>query len=147
MAASPHRNLLMFEELTGLRSAKNVVLVTTMWDKLNLEYQHEGDEREKGLKTKYWNTMIDHDAAVERFLNNSDSAWRIINNIVDRNKKAVLQFQEERVDRKKSLKETSAAQALHQDLNRMIERRNKKMQDPTRRSNSSGSTLGAQEPE
>jgi hypothetical protein len=38
MAAAPHRNLLMFSELTGPRSAKNVVLVTTMWDKLIPEF-------------------------------------------------------------------------------------------------------------
>jgi len=150
MAAAPHRNLLMFAELTGPRSAKNVVLVTTMWDTLNPTCQNEGVEREKGLKTKYWNTMIYHGAAAERFLNNSDSAWRIINNIVDRNKndeKPVLQFQEERVDRKKTLKETGAGQALYQDLNRLIERQNKTMQVSTTWSNSSGSTLGAQEPE
>jgi len=101
----------MFEKLTGPRSAKNVVLATTLWDKLT--EPDEGDNREKGLKEEYWNGMIDHGAAVERFLNTSDSAWGIIDNIVNKNEqKATLLFQEERVDQKKSFMETSARQAL-----------------------------------
>jgi len=85
MAGSPQQNLHMFEKLTGSRSAKNVVLATTMWDEINPKLD-DGDKRETGLKEKYWNTMIRDGAAVERSPNTSDSACRIVDNITERNK-------------------------------------------------------------
>jgi hypothetical protein len=110
-----------------------------------------GNEREKGLKEEYWNFMIYHGATVERFLNTSDSAWSIIDNVVKRNKndqKAVLLFQQEMIDQKKSLSATSAGRALSRDLDRLVERQNKAMQESTMWSSSSGSvTLSAQESE
>jgi hypothetical protein len=106
----------MFKELTGSGGAKNVVLATTMWDKLSRDVN--GDEQETGLKEKYWNAMIDEGAAIERFLNTSDSAWRIVDNMVQKNvPKAGLLFQEERVDQKKDFAETSARRALYRKPN------------------------------
>jgi hypothetical protein len=80
MSGTPQRNLHMFEELTGSGGAENVVLVTTMWDRLS--GFDDGDERETGLKEEYWNAMIDEGAAVERFFNTSDSAWSLVDNMV-----------------------------------------------------------------
>ena len=110
----------MFEKLTGSRSAKNVVLATTMWDKLYGD--DDGDKREMGLKEEYWNAMIDQGATVERFLNTSESAWSIVNNMVKKNvPKAALLFQEERVDQKKHFAKTSALQALYRKPNSLAE--------------------------
>jgi hypothetical protein len=126
MSATPHRNLFMFAELTGPRAAENVVLATTMWDKLHPKLDN-GSKREQCLKEEYWNVMIHHGATVERFLNTSNSAWSIVDNVFNRNEndqKTALQFQEERVDRKKRLKETSAAKALSRDIDRLVQRQN-----------------------
>ena len=148
MSATPHRNLLMFAELTGPGSAKNIVLVTTMWDKLHPQFD-DGHKREKGLEKKYWNVMIHHGATVERFLNTSDSAWSIVDNVVKRNKsdqKAMLLIQEEMIKQKKFLPATSAGKALYRDPNKLAEEKNKALQEFTMCSSSSGSvTLGAQE--
>jgi hypothetical protein len=111
MGSTPHRNLRMFEELTGPGSAKNVVLITTMWD--TGQSTALGKEREKRLEVEYWKVMIDRGATIQRFLNQSDSAWKIINNIVTNNEKTALTFQEERVDRNQPLKETGAGKALY----------------------------------
>ena len=148
MSGTPHRNLLMFEELTGPKSAKNVVLASTMWDKLHPKFDN-GNTREKDLEKKYWNVMIHHGATVERFLNTSDSAWSIIDNVVKRNEgKAVLLIQEEMMVRKTSLLKTSAGKALYLDPNRLAEAKNKAIQESTVWSSSSGSvTLGVQESE
>ena len=128
----------MFAGLTGPQSAKNVVFATTMWDKL--EEFDDGDEREKNLKEEYWNAIIRHGAGIERFFNTSDSAWSIVDNIVKKNdQKAPLLFQEERVDQKKHFKKTSAAEALDLDLDELIERRKKMMQEPVTGSDSNGS--------
>lgn len=148
MSATPHRNFLMFAELTGPGSAKNVVLATTMWDLLGSRI-NGGKKREQRLKEEYWNIMVHHGAAVERFLNDSDSAWTIIDNIVNRNdQKAVLQFQEETVVQKRPLLATAAGKALFLDLDLLVERQHKTMQESTVWSSPSGSvTIGAQESE
>jgi len=111
MSTTNYRNLLMFAELPGSIIAKNVVFATTMWDRLDPKFD-DGNKREQGWKEEYWNDVIRHGASVERFLNDSESAWNIVDNIVNRNKnnqKAPLQFQEERVDR---IHDASVIQAL-----------------------------------
>ena len=135
MAGTPQRNLLMFAELTGSRSAKNVVLATTMWDRLHPKFD-DGDKREKVWKEQYWDVMIHHGAAVERFLNTPDSAWSIIDNLVERSKndqRVALLFQEERVDQKKPLRATAAGKAFR-DFNKSIQRQNHAIHEPVVRS-------------
>jgi hypothetical protein len=115
----------MFGELTGRKGTKNVVLATTMWDKLHPQLD-DGGKREKDLKKKYWNVMIRNGAAVERFLNTSDSAWSIVDNVVDRSSpKAPLLFQKERVDQGKYVEDTSAGEALGLNVGRLVKRQNK----------------------
>ena len=140
MSATPHRNLLMFGELTGRKGTNNVVLATTMWDKLHPQ-QDDGGKREEGLKKEYWQVMIHHGAGLDRFLNTSGSAWRIVDNIVKRSgNRAALLFQEERVDQGKRVKDTSAGEALELDLGRLVERQNKTMKKT--RGNAIGYLLG-----
>jgi len=140
----------MFAELTGPRSAKNVVLATTMWDKLHPKFD-DGNKRENGLKENYWKVMIHNGATVERFLNDSDSAWSIVDNIINRaDRKAVLLFQEETIDQRQHFLTTAAGRALDLDLDRLIEKHQKAIQESTLWSSSSGSvtlTLGAQDSE
>jgi len=114
--STPHGNLRVFAELTGPGSAKNVVLATTMWDTLGPVMVDIGNRREQRLKDEYWNVMIRRGATIHRFLNDSDSAWNIINNFLNINRTTGLIFQEERVDQKKPFKDTSAAEALSLDL-------------------------------
>jgi len=118
MTTTPHLNLHMFAELIGRENIeKNVVLATTRWDMLShLDY---GSIREENLKKKHWNNMIHHGAVVERFLNTSDSAWSIVDNIVNKNdQKAALLFQEEMVVQKKFFTQTNAGEVLYLDLGR-----------------------------
>ena len=115
----------MFGELTGRKGTNNVVLATTMWDKLHAKLD-DGGKREKGLKKKYWKVMIRNGAGVERFLNTPDSAWSIVNNVVDRNgPKAALLFQEETVDQGRYVEDTSAGEALELDLGQLVKRQNR----------------------
>jgi len=148
MGSTPHRNLRMFAELTGPGSAKNVVLATTMWDILGPMMAGVGNRREQRLKDEYWNVMIHHGATVQRFLNNSDSAWDIIDDFLNRNennRKTGLMFQEERVVQKKKLEETSAVEALSLNLEELARRQNETMRQSTRQSGSSRSaTRGGQ---
>jgi len=105
------RHLPLFSELVGFGGAKNLLLTTTMWDKLNPKLD-DRNAREMRLKEKIGNDMIDYGAAVlvERFLNTSDSAWKIIDKIVNENDK-------------KSFMLTSAPGTLPLGLRELIPRR------------------------
>ena len=117
MAGSPHRNLRMFGELCGDQAVKKVVLVTTMWDKVQ---QETGTRRETELSEKYWKTMIDCGASTARFSNSADSAWNIIDFILKQHETEVLLLQEELVDLKRALSETQAGKTLYSDLQRLL---------------------------
>jgi hypothetical protein len=51
-----------------------------MWDILGSKI-NDGNKREERVK-QLWEEMNLHDADVERFLNDSDSAWSIVDNVV-----------------------------------------------------------------
>ena len=117
MAGTPHRNLRMFGELCGDQAVKKVVLITTMWDKVQ---QDTGVRREKELFDNYWKTMIDFGASTARFSNSADSAWKIIDLILKQHETEVLLLQEELVDLKRALNETQAGKTLYSDLQRLL---------------------------
>jgi hypothetical protein len=117
MGGSPHRNLRMFGELCGDQAVKKVVLVTTMWDKV----QHAtGTRRENELFDNYWKTMINYGALTARFLNDADSAWKIIDPILEQHATEALLLQEELVDLKRALNETQAGKTLYSDLQKLL---------------------------
>ena len=117
MAGSPHRNLRMFGELCGDQAVKKVVLVTTMWDKV----QHDtGIRREKELIENYWKTMVNYGASTARSSNSTESAWKIVDIILKQHETEVLLLQEEIVDLKKALNETEAGKTLYSDLQKLL---------------------------
>ena len=124
MSGTIHRNLRMFGELCGDKSAKNVVIVTTMWD--NARNKEEALKREDSLKDRYWNVLLYHQASVARFQNDQDSAWKIIDQATGRDRTAVL-LQEEMVTLRRNLNETNAGKALYRDLQGLLEKQNKTM--------------------
>jgi len=77
---TPHLNLRRLGQLRGERSARNIVLVTTMWD----VRKTDGEKREDDLKEGYWKIMIQHGATLRRFENSSASAWAIFDEIIAR---------------------------------------------------------------
>jgi len=87
ITGKPDGNLRRFGELCGNQWAQSVILVTTMWDKV----QNRGlcENREECLKKEYWKAMIENGAALDRFLNTPDSAWGIIEPLVEVRMKAV----------------------------------------------------------
>jgi len=117
MGGTPLRNLRVFNELCG-DTARSVVLVTTMWDKL--QGRMEGDTREESLKKNYWNGMVQRGAFVDRFENTPKSAWDIVGTMVVRCRNygdnIPLLLQKELVIHKKRLEETRAARAMYRSL-------------------------------
>lgn len=112
------RNLRMFRRLCGSESLKNVVVVTTRWDALVNET--EGVQREKDLMNnpKFFQPLIDAGARFLRHNNTSESAGRIMAQLLG-NDPIALQIQVE-MSQGRKLSDTSAGAELGTDLSSLI---------------------------
>jgi hypothetical protein len=110
MRGTPKQNLSTFEALCGGGALRNVVLTTTMWDKLD---ERTRVMRENQLRTEFWAPMLSRGCRMERFYSTWESAWAIIDSFSTDSRRPV-QIQEEIVDQGKTLSQTSAFAALFQ---------------------------------
>ena len=108
----------MFRELCGDSTLKNVVLVTNMWGEVSLE---DGEDRENQLSDKFFKPVIDKGAQMVRHHNTAQSSHDIIRRIME-NHPVVLQIQQELVDDRKGIVDTSAGGVINQELNHQIKR-------------------------
>jgi len=107
MAGSPLRNLNLFEKLCGKGAFQNVILTTTMWDKVD---ESMGSMREEELRKTYWKAMVSVGSGLARFRNTHDSAWEIIGRFT--RPRVPLKLQVEMVDKGLKLAETTAGLTL-----------------------------------
>jgi hypothetical protein len=56
VSGTPRRNLFVFAKICGDKYARNVVFLTTMWDKAHS--MEEVEKREMILNERYWNLML-----------------------------------------------------------------------------------------
>jgi hypothetical protein len=70
----------MFTRLCGEDSMKKTVLVTTNWDSGTSNELYI--ERETEIIVKYWGRIIEKGGKVHRFWRNRESAWAIIDNLL-----------------------------------------------------------------
>ncbi|KAK3393392.1 hypothetical protein B0H63DRAFT_458124 [Podospora didyma] len=114
MAGSAKRNLLMFKKLCGNEALKNVILVTTMWEKVN---RTEGGEREKELMETedFWGFMVKNGSRVERHYNSRTSAKALVSKFI-KEKKIELTIQDEMVTKGRHLDQTDAGMTLDGEL-------------------------------
>ena len=108
----------MFRELCGDSTLKNVLLVTNMWGEVALDV---GEAREEELATEYFKPVLDKGARLARHLNTIGSAHDIIRSIM-KNVPIPLQIQRELVDEGKDFANTSAAEAINEELNAQIKK-------------------------
>ena len=121
MAGTPLKSLRMFEELCGKNAFHNVILTTTMWDEVDEE---TGDARETELKSKYWKFMLDHNSASGRFMRTRESAFFIIDPLIDAaNKRSLLLLQNELSDMQRKLPSVSAGQELFSKMGVLVRQR------------------------
>lgn len=120
MGGTQMRNLLMFKKTCGPDALKNVLLVTTMWDKTGME---DGERREAELKSReeHWGFMIEKGSRTMRHYNNEISAMDILAEFVpgfgaDSPEAQPLAIQKEMVYEKKSLDETDAGIELQKEF-------------------------------
>lgn len=111
------KNLEMFRKLTGEKNLKNVVVATSMWDKVDL---YEGTKREDELQGKFWKLFIAMGAKTARHDDTADCARKIASMLL-RNKPFYLQLQEEMGKDNKALRDTAAGKEVMVELVRLKE--------------------------
>ena len=144
MAGTPLKNLRMFEELCGKNAFHNVILTTTMWDEVDGE---TGRLREEELKARYWRSMLDRNSTTNRFMNTRESALRLIEPLIDAaNKRSSLLLQQEMVDLRNKLPETSAGARLFSETEILVKQRQEvldRIRNAMKHSNQDGTSLPA----
>lgn len=113
MEGSALRNLKMFRKLCGEDPLKNVILVTSFWEKVDEEI---GKRHEEELRTtpEFWGSMLRKGSRMARFTDRA-SGLTIIESLLDKQPVA-LAIQRELVEDKKKLIDTAAGQTVNEEL-------------------------------
>lgn len=117
MGGLSQRNFKLFKEMCGIEAAKNVVIVTSMWDEIHAD---RGEAREKELKSLYFKPILDQGAQLLRNDNTQQSALSIIAHFIE-NQPVPLRIQQEIVDEHKNLDKTGAGLDLLKELDKQQE--------------------------
>ena len=106
----------MFQELCGRDNFKNVLLVTTMWNKISKD---EAQQREEELQNDFWHAMVRLGSTTHRFDLTEESAWDIINfiSVSPPDERRPLQIQREMVDEDKPIHRASTGKAIRDRIN------------------------------
>ncbi|KAI5987894.1 hypothetical protein EDD15DRAFT_2173065, partial [Pisolithus albus] len=127
LSGSVCKNLDLFARLCGDNAAQCVRLVTTMWDTEGPNNKPTWQNRVSQLKENLWKPLISLGARHEQFFNTRESAWSIVDELVQACTSRKLDeastgrpflIQEEMVDARKKFNETSAGKALYSRLQR-----------------------------
>lgn len=106
------RNFRMFERICGDNALSNVVLLTTMWDKLRDEV--EGLNRDQELREDFWSLMEEKGSYIARSDGSKEMAEAMIAMLLEKDS-VVLEIQRE-LHEKKRLHETAAGQIMLPEL-------------------------------
>ena len=117
------KNLEMFKKLTGEANLKNVVLTTSMWDKVG---EVEGGRREIELRENFWSLLLALGAKTARYDGTHRSAVDVAATLIG-NKPFYVQLQEEMGRGHKSLRDTSAGQEVMLELHRLKEKHEREL--------------------
>lgn len=119
------KNLDMFKKLTGEENLKNVILATSMWDRVPEE---EGVKREEELKQKFWKLLLAMGAETVRHSGTPESARKIASRLTSK-KPIYLQLQEELGKDNLALKDTTAGRQIMHELIQMKEEHQRELAD------------------
>lgn len=126
VGATSRRNLRMFQKLCGQDAMKNVVIVTTMWDKVTSD---EGLRREQELKEKdsLFKPLVACGAEMMRHERTAKSATKVISYLLKKNP-TTTQIVREIAEEKKALVDTEAGAELQDEIRALLKRHKEEMQ-------------------
>ncbi|PSS00695.1 P-loop containing nucleoside triphosphate hydrolase protein [Coniella lustricola] len=111
------KNLDMLRKLTGEKNLSNVILATSMWDKVD---PADGERREDELKSKFWKLLLALGAKTARHHGTPASAAHIAELLLRTNRKPFyLQLQEEMGRENKPLRDTAAGREVMLEIERI----------------------------
>ncbi|KAI1193166.1 P-loop containing nucleoside triphosphate hydrolase protein [Nemania serpens] len=119
------KNLQMFQKLTGEKNLKNVMLATSMWDKVSAE---EGHAREQELRSKFWKILLAWEAKTVRYAGTPESARSIARTMMA-NKPFFVQLQREMGKDNKALRDTEAGRQVMMELVKLKEEHKRELAD------------------
>ena len=137
MDGSDVRTLDLFSQLVGTVAFKHIVLVSTMWDHVDVRHENVAFDRELQLKDDFWRDMIRGGSYTQRFLGSKASAEGIISQLVGNPEAVVLQIQRELIDRNMKLSATAAGSVLALSVYEEVEVRESILQRAKARLNQS----------
>ncbi|KAL4077619.1 hypothetical protein J3A83DRAFT_4215187, partial [Scleroderma citrinum] len=120
------RNIRIFQKLCGQDSLKNVVIVTTMWDKVT---QEEGLRREQELmfSDNLFKPILDGGAILMRHDGTQQSAHDVIKHLF-KLESTVPQIVRELVIEKRNLLDTEAGMELQKEVRDVLQRHQRDLQ-------------------
>jgi len=124
ITGSDETYLSLLESLVGEAAMSNLILVTTMWNKMRDEDKGEGMQREQDLIDNYWEPLIAKGAYVAQFDGTRKSALSFVSHLSGK-QGVVLKIQKEVWDEERAIIGTSAGRRLWQQLTK----KRAKMQD------------------
>jgi hypothetical protein len=125
VGGSALKNLGMFRKLVGNENMKNVILLTTMWSKVDPK---EGEQRLKELvgSGKFWGGMITSGASSKCYGDDPAEAHRIVRSMLQ-NSRIVLQIQAE-LENGTNLENTAAGREVNARLAKLKEEHERQLQ-------------------
>lgn len=128
MQGSATKNLRMFKKLCGEQCFRNVMLATTMWQKVDPAI---GEAREQELLStpEFWGYMAKKGSTVMRHTGDEEAAMAIIDHIVEQGQSVVLDIQEEIIDQRCNLDDTAAAKVVNEDILREREKHKQQLEE------------------
>ncbi|OBT73212.1 hypothetical protein VF21_08693 [Pseudogymnoascus sp. 05NY08] len=110
------KNLRMMQKLCGANSLENVVLATTMWEKVEMR---QGMERELELQKNFWKDMINEGSTVARIMTETGGEARELVTSLLKNKPLSTKLQEE-LQSGKTLVQTEAGTEIRAEMIRLM---------------------------
>lgn len=126
MAGSAMRNLFMFQKLMGKDCFPSIILATTFWGNVDPRI---GEDHEKELigTDMFWGEMYKKGSQVVRHTGDRNSAWAILNILIQRKHPIVTQIQKEMNVEHRDLDETSAGEQLNADIIKLQKKHKEEM--------------------
>lgn len=121
MGGTARQNLRMFHKICGQDSLKNVVIVTTMWDKVSPE---DGKRREEELRSSetLFKPLLDEGAAMYRHDGTPASASAIIDHLLCTQERMTTQIVHELLYQQRTLEETTAGAEIQSELRAILQK-------------------------
>ncbi len=102
----------IFKRICGETALKNVMLITSMWSKMD---EDTGSRKEAELRKRFWPYMLERGSKMSRFYDSRESAIALVSQLLN-SIPVVLTLQREIVDAGLKTKDTTAGAYVHDDL-------------------------------